>query len=55
VCNHMLDSSSRYDPARKILTLLLVCPICGTERVVDKLAYEPRPVCTPPTSGRRPR
>jgi hypothetical protein len=55
VCDHMHDSSSRYDPARKILTLVLVCRICGTERVVDKLAYEPSPVWKTPASGRGPR
>ena len=38
------------------MTLLLVCPTCGIERVVETLEYEPRPVWTsatgPPLAGR---
>ena len=41
-CDHLHDSTSRYDHERKQLTFLLVCPVCGTERVVDSIPYEPR-------------
>jgi hypothetical protein len=40
-CDHLHDTTSRYDVAQKQLTFLLVCPICHTERVVDQLHYEP--------------
>jgi hypothetical protein len=40
-CDHIHDATSRYDHARKQLTFLLVCPVCGTEKVVDTIAYEP--------------
>jgi hypothetical protein len=40
-CEHLHDSTSRYDHDRKELTFLLVCPICRTERVVDSIPYEP--------------
>jgi hypothetical protein len=35
------------------MTLLLVCPTCGIERVVETLDYEPRPVWT--SAGAAPR
>jgi hypothetical protein len=41
MCDHLFDSTSRYDNERKLLTLLLVCPVCRTERVVATLPYEP--------------
>ena len=41
-CDHIHDSTSRYDHERKQLTFLLVCPVCGTEKVVDSIPYEPR-------------
>jgi hypothetical protein len=44
MCEHLHDTTSRYDAARKLLTFLLVCRICGTEKVVETLEYEPRPV-----------
>jgi hypothetical protein len=47
MCDHLHDTTSRYDAARKLLTCLLVCRICGTEKVVETLEYEPRPTCTP--------
>ena len=40
-CNHLHDSTSRYDHERKQLTFLLVCPVCRTEKVVDSIHYEP--------------
>ncbi len=48
-CDHLFDSSSRYDRDRKLLTLLLVCPSCSTERIVAVLPYEPvfRQAATP--------
>ena len=46
MCDHLHDSTSRYDAAEKLMTFLLVCPTCGIERVVETLAYEPRPVWT---------
>jgi hypothetical protein len=44
MCEHLHDSTSRYDPAEKVLTFLLVCRTCDTERVVETLEYEPAPV-----------
>jgi hypothetical protein len=41
-CDHLHDSTSRYDHEAKQLTFLLVCPVCETERVVDSIPYEPR-------------
>jgi hypothetical protein len=41
-CNHLHDTTTRYDPAEKVLTFLLVCPVCRTERVLETLPYEPR-------------
>jgi hypothetical protein len=43
MCEHLHDATSRYNPATKVLTLLLVCRTCGIERVVETLEYEPRP------------
>ena len=41
-CDHLHDTTSRYNPGEKLLTFLLVCRVCGTERVVETLHYEPR-------------
>jgi hypothetical protein len=41
-CDHLHDGTSRYDHDRKQLDFLLVCPVCGTERVVESVSYEPR-------------
>jgi hypothetical protein len=43
MCDHLFDTTSRYDSARKVLTFLLFCPTCGTgtEKVVETLPYEP--------------
>jgi hypothetical protein len=41
-CDHLHDATSRYDRNRKQLDFLLVCPVCGTERVIDSISYEPR-------------
>ena len=53
MCDHLHDSTSRYDAAEKVMALLLVCPTCGIERVVETLEYEPRPVWT--NAGTAPR
>jgi hypothetical protein len=41
MCAHRHDTTTRYDANRKVLTFLLFCPVCGTERVVESLSYEP--------------
>lgn len=41
-CDHLHDTTTRYDHAEKLLTFLLVCPICGTEKIVHAQHYEPR-------------
>jgi hypothetical protein len=48
MCDHLHDSTSRYDAARKVLSFLLVCATCGTEKVAETIEYEPRPVWTTP-------
>jgi hypothetical protein len=41
-CDHLHDSTTRYDPEQRLLTFLLVCSVCGTEKVVAIRHYEPR-------------
>jgi hypothetical protein len=41
-CDHLHETTTRYDHAQKLLTFLLVCPVCGTEKIVDAQHYEPR-------------
>jgi len=41
-CDHLHDTTTRYDHVRKLLTFLLVCPVCGTEKIVEIQRYEPR-------------
>ena len=41
-CEHLHDSTTRYDRAAKRLDFLLVCPVCKTEKLIHSLAYEPR-------------
>jgi hypothetical protein len=41
-CDHVHDSTTRYDHDQKPLTLLLICPVCGTERVIETQHHEPR-------------
>jgi hypothetical protein len=53
MCDHLHDSTSRYDAAAKVLTFLLVCRTCGIQRVVETLEYEPKPVWTSPGTARR--
>ena len=40
-CHHLHDTTTRYDADAKLLSFLLVCPVCGTERVVETQRYEP--------------
>jgi len=42
MCEHLHEQTSRYDTVARKLTFLLVCPRCGTERIVESLPYEPR-------------
>ena len=44
MCDHLHDTTSRYDAVEKVLTFLRVCRICAIEHVVETLEYEPRPV-----------
>ncbi len=46
MCDHLHDTTSRYDAAAKSLTFLRVCRTCGIEQVVETLEYEPKPVGT---------
>jgi hypothetical protein len=41
MCDHLFETTSRYDGERKVLTFLLFCPTCGTEQIVETLRYEP--------------
>jgi hypothetical protein len=41
-CGHLHHSTTRYDHDQKVLTFLLVCAVCGTERVMETQHYEPR-------------
>jgi hypothetical protein len=41
-CNHVHESTTRYDHDQKALTFLLLCPVCGTERIMETQRYEPR-------------
>jgi hypothetical protein len=54
-CDHIHESTSRYDHTRKLLTFLLVCPVCRTEKIVESQHYvprfEPHPAPQPPDAG----
>lgn len=41
-CGHLHDTTTRYDHKQKLLAFLLVCPECGTEKVLETQRYEPR-------------
>jgi hypothetical protein len=41
-CDHLHDTTTRYDHNRKLLQFLLVCPVCRTEKLVQTLPYQPR-------------
>ena len=55
MCDHLHDTTSRYDAARKLLTFLLFCPACGTEKIVETLGYEPQPRFGPDNAAGTPR
>jgi hypothetical protein len=41
-CDHLHDTTTRYDHDSKQLSFLQVCHACGTEKVVETIPYEPR-------------
>src|SRR4051794_5127833 len=41
-CDHLHESTSRYDRVKKLLSFLVVCPVCRTEKVIETRHYEPR-------------
>jgi hypothetical protein len=41
-CDHVHDSTTRYDHDQKLLTFLLICPVCGTEKVIETQHHERR-------------
>jgi hypothetical protein len=41
MCDHLFETTSRYDHERKVLIFLLFCPACETETVVETLRYSP--------------
>jgi hypothetical protein len=41
-CDHLHETTTRYDHEQKQLSFLLVCPVCGTEKVIESQHYEPR-------------
>jgi hypothetical protein len=50
MCEHLYETTSRYDAVTKLLTFLLVCPVCRIEQTVETLEYVPRFVPTIPGS-----
>ena len=40
-CEHLCDTTTRYDHGRKELSFLLRCAVCGTEELVETVRYEP--------------
>jgi hypothetical protein len=41
-CDHLHEATTRYDHVAKLLTFLLVCPVCRSEKVIETCQYEPR-------------
>jgi hypothetical protein len=41
-CGHLHDSTTRYDHDQEVLTFLLACPVCGTEKLMETMHYKPR-------------
>jgi hypothetical protein len=41
-CDHLHDTTTRYDPVEKVLTFVLICPVCRTEKVLDAQHSERR-------------
>jgi hypothetical protein len=52
-CGHLHDTTTRYDHDRKLLHFLLICPTCGTEKVLETQPYEPHftPHAAPEPAG----
>jgi hypothetical protein len=46
-CDHLCETTTRYDPDLRLLTFLLICPVCGTGKVMETQRYEPRFEPTP--------
>ena len=40
-CDHLHESTTRYDQEQKVLTFLLVCPVGGTEKVMKTQHLSP--------------
>jgi hypothetical protein len=40
-CDHLHDTTTRYDQVEKLLSFLLICPVCGTEKLVETKPYAP--------------
>lgn len=40
-CHHFHESTTRYDHDQKLLSFLLVCRVCGTEKLVHSQPYDP--------------
>jgi hypothetical protein len=40
-CEHFCETTTRYDHAQKELSFLLVCAVCGTEKLIEAIQYEP--------------
>lgn len=41
-CDHLYETTSRYDRDAKRLDFFLFCPVCRTGRLIESLDYEPR-------------
>jgi hypothetical protein len=41
-CDHLHDTTTRYNHDQKLLTFVRVCHACGTEELIDTLPYEPQ-------------
>ena len=41
-CEHLCQTTTRYDHGQKELSFLLVCAVCGTDELIEAIQYEPR-------------
>jgi hypothetical protein len=41
-CDHLHETTTRYDRQARRLEFFLFCPVCRTARVVHSVDYEPR-------------
>jgi hypothetical protein len=46
-CNHLCDTTTRYEHEQKLLHFLIVCAECGTEQLIETVSYEPQFVPSP--------